>query len=364
MYYYRIADITLQSYLQFPDFEVFACPPADADIILEATNDTPPSGDEVCSSLVASYRSIPGGWFFHPINDNQGGLFVSTDYSRLRLYSGSPNDYLSDWMILWLIRGALESKLALHGFVAMHAAAVELNGEAFLFSGPSGIGKSTWAKAWEASFGAKLISGDRSLIDVKNMEIYGIPWDGEEQCFRNVHYPLNSICEVRHLENAYVRAMTTKQRLKLLTARCFMPGWDKKTMVVQKQNIIHLATHAKIVRAFCGPSTNDARVLQRILEENHCLPDQPEIYAKAGFVLRKTPNGYLLMPKRDHTVLDHCLLLNDVSSLIWNSLQNPVSKDDLINVIQSEYDVCRDVAEADLNAFLSVLQNNNIICIE
>ena len=359
MYYYRIADITMQSYLQLPGFEVFACPPTAADMILEATNDFPPPGNEVCSSLIAGYRSIPGGWFFHPINNDQSGLFVSSDYSHLHLRSDSQARSLIDRVIFRLIQGAIESMLALHGYVSMHAAAVETNGEAFLFSGPSGIGKSTWAKAWEASFGAKLISGDRPLIDIKNMEIYGIPWDGEEQCFRNVHYPLNAICEVRHSENAYIRAMTEKQRLKLLTARCFMPGWDKKAMAAQEQNIIHLATHAKIFRAFCGPSANDASALQNILKQNQYLPSQTEIYAKAGFVLRNTPHGDLLIPEGDHTTSGKCLLLNDISSL-----QNPVSKDDLLNIILSEYDVCRNIAEIDLNAFLSVLQNNDMICIE
>ena len=62
------------------------------------------------------------------------------------------------------------------------------------------MGKSTRAQAWIDGMGAELINGDRPLIDVRNMELYGVPWDGKEQCFRNVHYPLKAICEVRRHE--------------------------------------------------------------------------------------------------------------------------------------------------------------------
>ena len=200
MYYYQIAAVTLKSPCRVNTFEPFSCDYCDTDITLEMAAELPPPGAD-CSSGLIVHRRLPDGWFFHSRYTDEIGVYIREDYSLLKIYGGSDEGITP--VHEWYIRIAVECLLARRGYVSLHAAAVETDGEAFAFSGPSGVGKSTRATAWIEGLEAKLVSGDRPLIDVQHNDLYGVPWDGKEQCFRNVHYPLKAICEVRRSGSVY-----------------------------------------------------------------------------------------------------------------------------------------------------------------
>ena len=358
-YYYRVAEVTLQSCCRLQSFDDFACEPMDADITLEATDELPPDGKDLVSGTIV-HRRTADGWFFHYWNQETKGLYVSRDYMRLRML-GQKSETVAGVME-WFVRIAVECMLARKGYVSLHSAAVEIKEAAFAFTGPSGIGKSTRADAWIDTLGAKLINGDRPLIDVRKMELYGVPWDGKEQCFRNVHYPLRAICEVRRAKSVYVRAMSFSQRRKVLMRQCFLPMWDTETAAIQMANISRLAAGANMVRVFGGPTGEDVRALYSALQQHQVLKEESDMKAKNGFILRNVVDEYILMPTGDNIgKFNGTVLLNEVSALVWEKLQNPVSRDDLLKAILDEYEVEKAVAAADLDALLEKLKGFGVI---
>ncbi len=359
MYYYRIADVTLQSVYRLQSFGEFACKPAEADMVLEGTDEMPPPGEGLYIGSLTRLMT-PEGWYFYPEHDKQNGLFISGDYTHLRLRGIRGTEVAG--MAEWTVRIAVECMLAKRGFVSLHSAAVEVNGEAIAFTGPSGMGKSTRAQAWIDAMSAELINGDRPLIDVRNMELYGVPWDGKEQCFRNVHYSLKAICEVRRSESVYVREMDFTQRRKLLMRQCFLPMWDSETAAIQMVNISKLARNANIVRIFCGPTTEDAVALCSAIQEGNYLKEEVDMKANPGFVLRNVVDEYILMPTGDNIgKFNGTVLLNEVSALVWEKLQNPISREDLLKAILDEFEVEKAVATADLDALLAKLKEYGVI---
>lgn len=66
------------------------------------------------------------------------------------------------WQVLTLL--PLSSLLLEFGTLTMHASYISYRGEGILFSGPSGIGKSTQADLWNQYRGAQVVNGDRVLI--------------------------------------------------------------------------------------------------------------------------------------------------------------------------------------------------------
>ncbi len=263
MFYYQVAGVTLASSYILPSFEAFACEPSDADVTLEKTGERPPLGQDLFSGSIA-HRRLADGWFYHVPQTERKGLYVSSDYGRLKMLG--EEDTVMARRDEWMVRLALECLLARRGYVSLHAAAVEVGEEAFAFSGPSGIGKSTRAYAWIQAFDdAALISGDRPLIGVRDRVLYGVPWDGKERCFRNVSFPLKAICEVRRADTVSVREMSFDERRKLLMTQCFIPMWDTDTALVQMENIVRLAGTAEIVRVYCGSSAEDAVRLYDLL---------------------------------------------------------------------------------------------------
>ena len=359
MRYYKIAELIIKSEFRLACFEDFLFEESQESILISKTVEPLPSGADVRSGSII-HRCLKDGWFFYDESNDQAGVYISNDYTNLRIL-GVEDDIVLGTME-WFVRIAIECVLARKGYVSLHAASVELNGEAFAFSAPSGVGKSTRAEAWIKELNAKLINGDRPLIDVRQGELYGVPWDGKEHCFRNVHYPLRVICEVRRSASVYIRKMTFTQRRKLLLQQCFLPMWDTETAAIQMANINRLAKSANIVRIFCGPSEEDARRLYDEIKENKYLEEEKDMVAKQGFVLRNVVDEHILMPTGDNIgKFNGTVLFNDVSAFVWEKLQSPMSKDDLLQAVLDEFEVEKDAAEADLDALLKQLYEYEVI---
>ena len=359
MYYYQVADVVLQSCYKINSFTGFACNPSEADMVLEKTDELPLPGPEQISGSVA-HRLIGNEWYIHSSGSGRIGMYISKDYKRLRMH-GAEDPFISG-EAEWLVRIALECMLAYHGCVAIHAAAVEVGGKSFAFTAPSGMGKSTRAAAWIRSGQAKLINGDRPMVNTRTYQLYGVPWDGKEKCYRNVNYPLNAICEVRRSESVYIRSLSYGQRRKLLMRQCFLPMWDTETAAVQMANIARLAAGAEIIRVFCGPETEDVLALYDAIQKHHILKEEPDMKAKPGFVLRNVVDEFILMPTGDNIgKFNGTVLLNEVSAFVWEKLQNPMSREDLLKAILDEFEVDRATASRDLDALLETLRSYGVI---
>ena len=84
--------------------------------------------------------------------------------------------------------------------------------------------------------------------------------------------------------------------------------------------------------------------------------------AKPGFVVRNIADEFLLMPKGDNIgKFNGAILLNEVSAFVWEKLQNPISKEDLLKAVLAEYEIDRDVAAKDLVNLLETLRGYDVI---
>lgn len=75
--------------------------------------------------------------------------------------------------------------------------------------------------------------------------------------------------------------------------------------------------------------------------------------AKDGFALRTIVDEYILMPTGINIdKFDGTVVLNEVSAFLWERLQRPVTRDDLLTALLETYEVSREVAEKDLDDLL------------
>ena len=358
-WYYRIGDVTIQSAIGLKSFKPFLCEVSEADVYIERTEDFS-AGKNGIHTGTAVIRREGTEWFFFSATKGGTCLYVSDDYTKLRLNT-TEKEY-ADSASAGLIRMALECLLAKRGYVSVHAACIALDGEAVAFCGPSGMGKSTRAAAWIEAFGAELISGDRPLIHAGRKEVYGVPWDGKEKCYCNVRYPLRGIYEIRRSKKTYIRIMSFEQRRRLLLRQCFMPMWDPEIATIQMMNIKRLASDTGIYRVFGGPTENDARELRSMINEVQYLKEERDMKARSGFVLKNVVGEYILMPVGDMiSQFKGTMLLNEVSALVWEKLQNPVSRDDLLRAVLSEFAIDEATAATDLDTLLEKLNNYGVL---
>ncbi len=77
----------------------------------------------------------------------------------------------------------------------MHGAVVAVDDKAWLFTAPSGTGKTTHINLWLENIpGSYVVNGDKPLIRLSpSPVVYGTPWAGKEGLNRNVGVPLCGI---------------------------------------------------------------------------------------------------------------------------------------------------------------------------
>ena len=276
------------------------------------------------------------------------------------------NEQLKDRKLQFLIRTAFECRFCYEGIVSLHAACVEKDGFAVAFTGHSGLGKSTRARAWVEGLGAEWISGDRPAVRLEKQgsTACGVPWDGKEQIFRDVERPLKAIMEVRRAGGNYIRKLSDEQARRLLMQQTFIPMWDTDAAVMAMTNVRGLIKRTPVYRVFCGPGADDAREIYDILV-NHpekIREEAEEMKIKEGFVLRNVVDEYIVMPTGDNIAkFDGAVVLNEVSAFVFKQLENPVSREDLLEALLNEYEVDKATASADLDALLEQFSGMGIL---
>ena len=183
-------------------------------------------------------------WLFESRNGAWTAL-IDKDYTKAEYSYLYALDYFEKNEILEIIspffQFLIECKLIRKNITVLHAACVEIDGTAYAFTGPSGIGKSSRAGKWCELLSAEWISGDRPAIDTDNGVVYGAPWDGKENIFRNISCPLAAIFKVVRSEITGINKMSEDKKLQLLCEQTFIPLWDEElagTVLHSLKNLI------------------------------------------------------------------------------------------------------------------------------
>lgn len=303
-------------------------------------------------------RSAEDEWLFH-LTKVEVPACVKTDrcYSRIEkaIYEQSEEEIPN---FRFLLRTAFECRFCYEGIVSLHAACVELDGFAVAFTGKSGLGKSTRARAWVEGLGAQFISGDRPAVRLEKdgCVACGVPWDGKEQIFRDVERPLKCILEVRRSPANYVRRLSEEQARQVIMQQSFIPMWDTDAAVMAIANVRGLIRKTPVYRVFCGAEAEDARAIYDILinHPEQIRKEEKEMKIRDGFVLRNVVDEFIVMPTGENIAkFEGAVVLNEVSAFVFKQLENAVSRDDLLTAIVNEFDVDEATAAADLDELLA-----------
>ena len=112
------------------------------------------------------------------------------------------------------------TKILDYDAMMLHASAVVADGEAYLFSAPSGTGKSTHTKLWLDKLGdrAYILNDDKPVIRIMGDEIYayGTPWCGSSNIGVNRKAPLKAICFLERAETNWIKQMPLSDGMPII----------------------------------------------------------------------------------------------------------------------------------------------------
>ena len=121
---------------------------------------------------------------------------TESDIERERKKSevkNAPNGYFESLAVYRQLADGLSSAHR----ILFHGSAIAVDNEAYLFTAPSGTGKSTHTALWRELFGERafMVNDDKPLIRIENgvATVYGTPWNGKHHLSRNVAIPLKGI---------------------------------------------------------------------------------------------------------------------------------------------------------------------------
>ena len=104
--------------------------------------------------------------------------------------------------------------------ILFHCSALELDGKAYLFTAPSGTGKSTHARLWRERFGERvtMINDDKPLLEVRDsgITVYGTPFAGKENLQTNTSAPVAGIVILHQAPENSIRRMTPREAYPML----------------------------------------------------------------------------------------------------------------------------------------------------
>lgn len=116
--------------------------------------------------------------------------------------------------------------------IIFHSSAIIVNGEAYLFTAPSGTGKSTHARLWRELLKEKavMLNDDKPLIrQIGNQFIaYGSPWNGKHKLGANVSAPIKAICVLEQAKENKITKISPKEMLPVVINQTMYPNNEEK----------------------------------------------------------------------------------------------------------------------------------------
>ena len=169
------------------------------------------------------------------------------DIEKERRLEDSTNEYLESVAVYRKLCEYIFDKG--NGFV-FHSSAVSVNGECYLFTAPSGTGKSTHVRLWKKLLNEKavVINDDKPIIRCINGEffVYGTPWSGKHRLDRDERAKLKAICEISRAQENSIKEVSFKEILPTLLNQTVRP----KEIEKMDELLLRLLTMSKKIKTY------------------------------------------------------------------------------------------------------------------
>ncbi|MCQ2431960.1 MAG: hypothetical protein MJ175_05075 [Clostridia bacterium] len=162
-----------------------------------------------------------------------------------------------------------ENLLLAHDRIILHACCVETAFGGLLFSGPSGIGKSTQGDLWCRSQNAVLLNGDRPIL-AKNgtsWTAYGSPYAGSSHCHRSASVWVRAIVMLRQAKICRIRRLSQGEAFRNLYPQMTVNSWDPTCVDKVSALTVDLAKDIPVYELACTPDMDAVALLSQTLQK-------------------------------------------------------------------------------------------------
>lgn len=151
----------------------------------------------------------------------------------------------------------------------LHAACVDTPVGGLLFSGPSGIGKSTQAGLWQQYTGARLINGDRPILQrtEEGWQAWGSPYAGSSRWFVNESCSVKAIIMLRQAPQCSLRRLDKAEAFHRVFAGVTAASWQRSCLLSACELTETLISEVPVYELSCTPDQAAVELLRAEMEK-------------------------------------------------------------------------------------------------
>lgn len=181
--------------------------------------------------------------------------------SRQMMFKGD-HEYRMVRYALWTgygIQGLHEGRLMLH------SSCIVCHGQAVMFLGESGTGKSTHTRLWREHIpGSSLLNDDGPVVSVEadgSVWVSGSPWSGKTPCYRPERYPLKACVRLSQAPKNDISRLTVLQAYAALHPSCPPAfAYDRQLYDLQSHILSEVLSAVPCYHLACLPDGDAARL--------------------------------------------------------------------------------------------------------
>ena len=160
-----------------------------------------------------------------------------------------------------------------NGYYALHSASILYRGQAWLFSGHSGMGKSTHTALWHEYVDTPYLNGDLNLIGKNETGegycIYGIPWCGTSGLCTTETIDLGGIVLLGRDVEDHVEELSPFEQVLRVTQRMISPAWTEQMATGNLEFAEQMAEQTWVTQLFCTKDPSAVEVIRKWIDEKN-----------------------------------------------------------------------------------------------
>ena len=162
------------------------------------------------------------------------------------------------------IQRQIVSRLSNRGVLLFHGSAIYVDGKTYIFTAPSGTGKSTHSRLWREllkDHNVVMVNDDKPFLKVEEGSVtaYGSPWVGKEGLGCNMSAPVEAICSISQGTKNVIREATPDEMYPIFYEQSLRP-FDKEGTENHLHTLDLLTRSVRLYKLDCDMSLEAARL--------------------------------------------------------------------------------------------------------
>ena len=259
---------------QFADFYIKDSSPALTDMRIEIIPDMPQNRQNGTVLLrnkeLVVMQCAEGYLLLFPSLSGIADVYLTDagDYARIYCRKTASSEIKES--LFHVIRHLFLYRAQLDGKYVLHSASILYQEKAWLFSGHSGMGKSTHTALWHELFQTPYLNGDLNLITFQQGQpvVHGIPWCGTSGICTAKSYPLGGIILLNRGQTDYLDALSPEEKALKVMQRLISPAWIPAQLQQNLDFSQQLTGRIPVYQLFCTKEPSAAYTMKAKIDED------------------------------------------------------------------------------------------------